>query len=136
MRSSPRIAAARLALVVILAWAALGTSIAVADDPVIAAAGDIACDPGSIAFQGGAGTDAFCHELATSNLLLRRDLTAVLVLGDAQYEDGQYTKFLQSFDPSWGRLKAIEYATVGNHEVRSSCKHSCDSMAGLLCARA
>jgi Tol biopolymer transport system component len=88
-------------------------------DPVIAAAGDIACDPGSQSFQGGAGTDAFCHELATSNLLLRRDLSGVLVLGDAQYEDAQYTKFLQSFDPTWGRLKAIEHPTVGNHEIRT-----------------
>jgi acid phosphatase type 7 len=88
-------------------------------DPVIAAAGDIACDPGSQSFQGGAGTDAFCHEAATSNLLLRRDLAGVLVLGDAQYEDAAYSKFLVSFAPTWGRFKSIEHPTVGNHEVRT-----------------
>jgi dipeptidyl aminopeptidase/acylaminoacyl peptidase len=88
-------------------------------DPVIEAAGDIACDPGSTAFNGGNGTDAFCHERATSDLLLRQDLAAVLVLGDAQYEDNAYSKFLVSFDPTWGRLKSIEHPTIGNHEVRT-----------------
>jgi acid phosphatase type 7 len=88
-------------------------------DPVIAAAGDIACDPGSQSFQGGAGTDAFCHEAATSNLLMRRDLGGVLVLGDAQYEDAAYSKFLVSFAPTWGRFKSIEHPTVGNHEIRT-----------------
>jgi acid phosphatase type 7 len=94
-------------------WQATGA------DPVVAAAGDIACDPGSDSFQGGAGTDAFCHELATSNLLLKRDLTGVLVLGDAQYEDGQYSKFMASFNSTWGRVKSIEHPTVGNHEIRT-----------------
>lgn len=88
-------------------------------DPVIAAAGDIACDPGSQSFQGGAGTDAFCHEAATSNLLMRRDLAGVLVLGDAQYEDAAYSKFLVSFAPTWGRFESIEHPTVGNHEIRT-----------------
>jgi acid phosphatase type 7 len=88
-------------------------------DPVIEAAGDIACDPVDPAFNGGNGTDAFCHERQTSNLLLRQDLSAVLVLGDAQYSDNAYSKFLVSFDPTWGRLKSIEHPTVGNHEVRT-----------------
>jgi WD40-like Beta Propeller Repeat/Calcineurin-like phosphoesterase len=88
-------------------------------DPTIMAAGDIACDPGDPAFNGGNGTDAFCHERGTSNLLLRRDLSGILVLGDAQYEDNAYSKFLVSFAPTWGRLKSLEHPTVGNHEVRT-----------------
>ena len=37
-------------------------------------------------------------------------------LGDVQYEDGTLTKYQQSYDPSWGRLKNITRPAVGNHE--------------------
>ena len=84
-------------------------------DPVIAAAGDIACDPGSKNFNGGRGVRANCAQQATA-ALLRPNLTAVLPLGDNQYEDGDYGKFLASFDPSWGRFKSLIRPTVGNHE--------------------
>src|SRR6476659_4450424 len=63
-------------------------------DPVIAAAGDIACDPGDSSFNGGAGSATACRELATSNILFSSDLAAVLPLGDDQYEDGTHWKFL------------------------------------------
>ncbi|HEX4746769.1 MAG TPA: Calx-beta domain-containing protein, partial [Gaiellaceae bacterium] len=73
----------------------------------IAAAGDIACDPNSSFFNGGQGTGLNCRQLATSDLLVGAGYEAVLVLGDIQYEDGAYSKFLTSYDPSWGRVKAI-----------------------------
>lgn len=41
--------------------------------PVIAAAGDIACDPASPDFNGGSGSGKHCRELATSNLLVGAD---------------------------------------------------------------
>lgn len=85
-------------------------------DPVIAAAGDIACDPGDIDFKGGAGTATRCRQQHVSDLLVGRDLSAVLPLGDVQYEDGQLAKFQQSYDPSWGRFKAITRPAAGNHE--------------------
>jgi hypothetical protein len=85
-------------------------------DPVIAAAGDIACDPGSSSFNGGAGTADACRQMATSDLLVGRGLAAVLPLGDIQYEDGPLSKFGQSYDPSWGRVKSITRPAVGNHE--------------------
>ena len=89
-------------------------------DPVIAAAGDIACDPQSTSFNNGAGTATACRQQHTSDLLLDPtvfpDLTAVLPLGDLQYENGAYTKFLNSYDSSWGRLKAITRPVPGNHE--------------------
>jgi hypothetical protein len=87
-------------------------------DPVIAAAGDIACDPQSPAFHGGLGTAGSCHERQTSDLLLRRDLWAVLGLGDLQYDDGQLVKFQQSFQPTWGRLQNLLRPVPGNHEYR------------------
>jgi dipeptidyl aminopeptidase/acylaminoacyl peptidase len=88
-------------------------------DPVIAAAGDIACDPNSANFQGGLGTPRWCHQMHTSDLLLKMDLAAVLMLGDAQYEDGRPDAFAASFEPSWGRLKGLIRPVVGNHEYRT-----------------
>ena len=43
-------------------------------DPVIAAAGDIACDPDLTRFATGLGTSNACHMLQTSDLLLKMDL--------------------------------------------------------------
>ncbi len=85
-------------------------------DVTVAAAGDIACDPGSSSFRGGQGTAKSCRQLQTANLLAGMKLDAVLTLGDTQYEDNAYEKFLQSFDLSWGKLKALIRPALGNHE--------------------
>ena len=87
-------------------------------DPVVAAAGDIACDPSSPHFNGGAGVVGLCRQRLTSDLLLRMDLTQILAPGDLQYEDGKLWKFEQSFDQSWGRLKELIRPVPGNHEYR------------------
>jgi Ca2+-binding RTX toxin-like protein len=84
--------------------------------PVIAAAGDIACDPASPSYNDGLGTGAECRMRATSDLLLRTNLSAVLALGDLQYPNGSYGRFLASYDPSWGRVKGITHPVPGNHE--------------------
>ena len=85
-------------------------------DPIIAAAGDIACDPSDGNFNGGNGTSNNCRQKAVSDLFVGKNFSAVLTLGDTQYEDGSLTKFQQSFDPSWGRAKNIIRPSVGNHE--------------------
>ncbi|HXD10089.1 MAG TPA: DNRLRE domain-containing protein, partial [Anaerolineales bacterium] len=90
------------------------------NDPVIAAAGDIACDPADGSFNGGNGTLNNCRQKAVSDLLVGTNLSAVLALGDIQYEDATLTKFQQSFDPSWGRVKNIIRPAVGNHEYLTS----------------
>jgi hypothetical protein len=82
----------------------------------IVAAGDIACDPEDANYNGGLGTTGFCRMMATSQRALDLDPDAVLVLGDLQYENATLAKFQASYDPSWGRLKAISYPAVGNHE--------------------
>jgi Tol biopolymer transport system component len=84
--------------------------------PVVAAAGDIACDPESPYFNHGLGLPGACRQKLTSDLLLREDLSAVLALGDDQYEDAQLWKFQRSFDASWGRLKSLIHPVPGNHE--------------------
>jgi hypothetical protein len=86
---------------------------AAASDPVIAAAGDIACDS--------AGSSSHsCRQKATSDLLLGRDLDAVLPLGDLQYERGALDAFQRFYDPAWGRLKSISRPAPGNHEYGTS----------------
>jgi acid phosphatase type 7 len=86
------------------------------DDPVIAAAGDISCDPLDSRFNGGQGTPTACRQASTSNILFNSVLTAVLPIGDEQYEDGTYSKFMQSYDASWGRLRTLSRPVPGNHE--------------------
>lgn len=87
-----------------------------AGSPVIAAAGDIACDPNNRSFRDGAGTAGSCRQQATSDLLVDAGLTAVFALGDLQYYCGSTAAFAESYDPSWGRVKHITRPVVGNHE--------------------
>jgi hypothetical protein len=87
-------------------------------DPIIAAAGDIACDPLQPEYNNGLGTRSACHQMYTSDILLKMDLSAALVVGDAQYQDGRADAWV-SFDSSWGRLgKPLFYPVPGNHEYR------------------
>ena len=103
--------------------------------PVIAAAGDISCDPG-----GGGSSDpdpdepgplgstsatsattpravaSTCRMGATAELLAGQDLAGVLALGDLQYEKGSLESFQQSYDGTWGRFKDLTRPAVGNHE--------------------
>jgi acid phosphatase type 7 len=85
-------------------------------DPIIAAAGDIACDPLHKEFNGGNGTSVNCRQKYTSDLLVNGGYAAVLPLGDNQYYCGGYQAFMQSYDLSWGRVKDITHPVVGNHE--------------------
>jgi acid phosphatase type 7 len=101
-----------------LALAARPGGVEGAGDPVIVAAGDIACDPGDGSFNGGNGTATRCRERYTGQLL--GGATAVLPLGDNQYEDGAYDKYLQSYETSWGWQKSITRPVAGNHEYRDS----------------
>jgi acid phosphatase type 7 len=86
---------------------------------VTVAAGDIACDSADSSFKGGGGTSTECHMKATSNLLVAMKPSAVLTLGDAQYENGSLSAFQKSYALSWGRLKAITHPAVGNHEYQT-----------------
>jgi hypothetical protein len=91
-------------------------SLGVSAAPIIAATGDMACDPSNGNFNGGAGGRSACHQQAVSNLLVGRSLAAFLPLGDNQYEDGALAKFQTSYALSYGRVKAISRPVPGNHE--------------------
>jgi hypothetical protein len=79
-----------LGLVVLLplAMVAVRVPTAAAADSVVMAAGDIACDPADPNYNGGLGTASFCRMRAVSDLLVAGAPTAVLPLGDNQYENG------------------------------------------------
>lgn len=93
-----------------------------ANDPVIAASGDIACDrtpnaPPPDPDERGAGG---CRERTTAALLATRKFTAVLTLGDEQYDSGTLPQFMSSYDKTWGTFKSITYPAPGNHEYDSA----------------
>ena len=122
-------AAAGLALVWFLAIAPMPVAVEAVGDPVIAAAGDIACDPSSSSFNGGNGTSSNCRQKATA-ALLTANLAAVLPLGDNQYYCGSLAAFNASYDLSWGTRKAITRPAVGNHEYLTQGGTGCDTTNG------
>lgn len=81
---------------------------------VVAAAGDIACEPGAPM------TPTLCHHGAVSDLLVSGGYVAVMPLGDNQYEDGALAKFQASYHPTWGRVNDMVHPSVGNHEYLTS----------------
>ena len=81
----------------------------------IVAAGDIACDP---AQNKGAPKD--CDQAATANEIGQLNPTAVLTLGDDQYEDGTGAAFDSVFASTWGKYRSIMYPAIGNHEYLTS----------------
>jgi hypothetical protein len=110
------------------AWLVPGAPAGAAVDPVvatIAAVGDIACDPASSGFNGGAGTATDCRHKATAALLTGVD--AVLPLGDEQYGCGGLTPFNQVYDPSWGVKKASTRPVPGNHEYQTGGGTGCSA---------
>ncbi len=81
-------------------------------DPMIAAAGDIACDSTNTG-------PTICQQFATSELIVQMRPAAVLALGDLAYENGRIEEFQRFYDPAWGRLKPITRPTPGNHEYQT-----------------
>ena len=92
--------------------------------PTIVAAGDIACDPTSPNFRNGDGTPKSCKQRAVSSLALALHPTAALTLGDSVYECGHRQGLVESFDPSWGRLKQVIHPAIGNHEYGNACQEN------------
>ena len=86
---------------------------------MIAAAGDIACDPASPTFNNGVGIPALLPPEAELGPAAPRGPGPVLVPGDLQYEDGTLPQFMASFDPSWGRAKPLISPVPGNHEYNT-----------------
>lgn len=101
----------------------VGTSepatITVDAEPRLAAAGDIACAPDNEYFNDLRGSPRVqqCEMKAVSDQIIRSKPSAVLALGDIQYEGGEPENYRASWDPTWGRLELALWPVIGNHEV-------------------
>lgn len=97
-----------IATVTVTSCLALATP-AAAGPVTVAAAGDIARP-----------NEPKPPQEATADLILDRIRPdRVLMLGDAQYLNGEYHQFLRSYDPSWGRFFGKTEPVPGNHEYDS-----------------
>jgi hypothetical protein len=102
-----------------------------AGDPVIAAAGDVACDPSASAFHSGNGTASACRQKYTAALLAAGGYDAILPLGDQQYECGGLSAFQTAYGPSWGQPSLFDksYPIPGNHEYETKGGTDCGTNA-------
>jgi hypothetical protein len=99
------------ALLAVVASCLIGSARADAD-PVVAAAGDIACPPGI------AATATACAQKRTSDLI--GTVNAVLPLGDNQYDGGSLSNYNAVYKPTWGRFDVLARPVPGNHEYTTS----------------
>jgi acid phosphatase type 7 len=78
----------------------------------VMAAGDISPDPSS----------GKRDDVATSNLILAANPTAVLTLGDNQYPNGELADYRSpsGYQGSWGRFKARTHPSPGNHDYATA----------------
>lgn len=80
-----------------------------ASDPTILATGDAVC-----------GVDSEltnpCRHADVATLITSLNPSAVLLLGDNQYENGSLADYNTYYDASWGIFKAITWPSAGNHE--------------------
>ena len=105
-------------------------------DATIVAAGDIACDPTDDHYRDGVGAASECHQASTADLAAAQNPSAVLLLGDIQYESATIEAFRASFDRTWGRLKRISYPAPGNHEYVRADAPGYFSYFGAVAGRA
>lgn len=107
-------------LVAVLGWATLaGAALflpprppALATDPapVIAAVADVACPPP------GRRTASSCHHREVADLVRSRNVDAILMPGDLQYNRGELANFNASFDEAYGDMLGKILPAPGNHE--------------------
>jgi peptidoglycan/xylan/chitin deacetylase (PgdA/CDA1 family) len=98
-------------------------------DPIVGAAGDIACDPNQVlAFYDAQGTATDCRAVHTASLLEGAD--AVLPLGDNQYFCGGAAAYAQSYDRTWGPLKSITHPVPGDADYATSGGTDCPGTPG------
>jgi acid phosphatase type 7 len=104
--------------------------------PVLAVVGDVACQPGES--EAGESSKETCSGDTVQNLVQTQAVTAqqienmkpdrVALLGDEQYQVGQYSDFENSYELSYGAFKLITRPAPGNHEFYT--EHGAIGVAG------
>jgi hypothetical protein len=93
--------------------------------PVLAAVGDISCQPGTpqgaekptdVCDQGSGSATRDAAQNATATQVEAMKPNLVAVLGDEQYQNGYYSDFENSYDKYWGAFKFLQRPAPGNHE--------------------
>ena len=109
--------------------------------PVLAVVGDVACQPGEtepVGEKAGencaapkspyTSTSLWQSQEATANQIEAMQPDAVALLGDLQYQVGQYSDFEGSFDLTYGAFKYLQRPAPGNHEFYD--EHGATGVAG------
>ena len=109
--------------------------------PVLAVVGDVACQPDDVEPTGEAAhelcgdpkspytsTSLWQSQAATANQIETMKPDLIALVGDLQYQVGQYSDFKQSFDLTYGAFKFLHRPAPGNHEFYD--EHSQTGVAG------
>jgi acid phosphatase type 7 len=104
--------------------------------PVLAVVGDVACQPGEN--EPNESPSETCSGDTVQNLVQTQAVTAqqiekmkpdlVALVGDEQYQVGQYSDFENSYELSYGAFKFITRPAPGNHEFYT--EHGAIGVAG------
>ncbi|MFL6261751.1 MAG: metallophosphoesterase [Thermoanaerobaculia bacterium] len=117
-------------------WVDATTGTATAD-PILAGAGDIACDAADRSCARPCGSSCCdCKDGATHTQLVNINPTIVFTLGDNQYENGAYADYSDAssgYASTWGHELGITFPAVGNHEYNGNASCSACGCTGTGC---
>ena len=105
--------------------------------PVLAVVGDVACQPGETEPSGekkgencvgDTAQNLYASQAATANLIESMKPDLIALVGDEQYQVGQYSDFENSYELTYGAFKFITRPAPGNHEFYT--EHGAIGVAG------
>jgi len=104
--------------------------------PVLAVVGDVACQPGEEESGEKAGENCvgdtaqnlLASQAATAKQIENMKPDAVALVGDEQYQVGQYSDFENGYELTYGAFKMITRPAPGNHEFYT--EHGAVGVAG------
>ena len=104
--------------------------------PVLAVVGDVACQPGEEEPSEKAGENCsgdtaqnlYASQAATAQQIENMKPDLIALVGDEQYQVGQYSDFENSYELSYGAFKFITRPAPGNHEFYT--EHGAVGVAG------
>jgi len=104
--------------------------------PVLAVVGDVACQPGEEPSgekagencNGDSAQNLYASQAATAKQIEKMKPNLIALVGDEQYQVGQYSDFENSYESTYGAFKMITRPAPGNHEFYT--EHGAVGVAG------
>jgi len=104
--------------------------------PVLAVVGDVACQPGTEPIGEKAGENCagdsaqnlYASQAATAKQIENMKPDIIALVGDEQYQVGQYSDFENSYESTYGAFKFLTRPAPGNHEFYN--EHGAIGVAG------